>query len=80
MPIAQLKRPRTPTPHITNDELSKVMKQLSVSPRKPKTKKLKTSRSVLSPIFQLSKASALGPKAREYHAKPEGEKQVRSFQ
>ena len=55
------------------------MKQLSVSPRKPKTKKLKTSRSVLAPIFQLSKASALGPKAHEYHAKPEGKKRVYSF-
>lgn len=70
--LIPLKRPTTP--QTSNDKiLAKAMRRLSVSPsnlRKPQPKKRKiASTSVIAPIFNISRASALGPKALEYHAK-----------
>ncbi|CAA7260791.1 unnamed protein product [Cyclocybe aegerita] len=53
-------RPATPPPHEDALVLSKALKQMSVSPKKPKAKKKKTAtadpksaRSVVAPIFQI---------------------------
>jgi hypothetical protein len=58
--------------------LTKALKRLSVSPKKPTAKKRKllvagNTKFAIAPIFR---PPTLGPKALEYQAKPENERQV----
>jgi len=57
--------PQTPPPSAKVLELSNALTGLSVSPKKPKAKKLKVKQnvlpSVLAPIFQISKMAKVAP-------------------
>jgi len=55
-------RPVTPPPNTKVLDLSKALKQLSVSPKKPQAKKRKVkakAKPIIAPIFQMSKAQKL---------------------
>jgi len=70
--------PRPITPPLRSSKeiaLTNAINQLSVSPKKPKAKKQKMTDincpSIFAPIFQVSKAETLGPKALQYFGKEE---------
>ena len=71
------KRPVTPPPNLKALDLANALKRLSVSPKKPQAKKrkVKATKPIIAPIFQISK-----PKKSDVNLKnSQDKKRVRIF-